>query len=235
MAFFKKGLALVNFQNAFGAVWGGLQVGEEGKDAIDPGLLFEGLAIHLKGNGEIGFPNHAALVGIFGPTRLGKAGLGLAMFLNLVVNPVLGVVFLESIIESLLNRRSSFEFVGVQSGLKLAQCVQSLGDASGARLGVLLGFLGAANPEQTVTLHLILALSQIIVIGFGLRLTVVFAGKEVNPFDLFIPYPLTKVGVLFASARHDANEGTAKVGEAIEIFLRGQLGVGHINKVGPLK
>src|SRR5208282_4183953 len=193
MAFFKKGLALVNFQNAFGAVWGGLQVGEEGKDAIDPGLLFEGLAIHLKGNGEIGFPNHAALVGIFGPTRLGKAGLG------------------------------------------LAQCVQSLGDASGARLGVLLGFLGAANPEQTVTLHLILALSQIIVIGFGLRLTVVFAGKEVNPFDLFIPYPLTKVGVLFASARHDANEGTAKVGEAIEIFLRGQLGVGHINKVGPLK
>ena len=63
MAFFQKGLELIDFQHALGTVVSRLQVGDERKDPVGQRLLLERLAVDGKGNRK---NRVSSLIGPFG-------------------------------------------------------------------------------------------------------------------------------------------------------------------------
>jgi len=62
-----------------------------------------------------------------------------------------------------------------------------------------------------------------------------FCGRASGPIGLVLPDTLAKVAVFLAGAGHDTDEAAAATGQALQVFLRGQLAVGHINEVGALE
>ena len=152
--------------------------------------------------------------------------------MNLVGNHLLAVFLLENAFDLFRDLLSLLEVVGIDLGLNFPQLLQRSLNPSRPSLCILLCFLCAADPMQTITTGgFVISLRHIVAIHFRVWFAVILSGENMFPLDSPLPDSTTELFVFLPRPGHHGDKTTMPARDFLKIFLRGEFAVCDIDEI----